>query len=90
MALGRALQPAVAEIVTVRGFEIMPAPEDGFVHPVSVRLGPSDGARTEILGDALKENDQVVVGEARRDNAGGGGGTVNPFTPQQFRSSRPQ
>src|SRR5437773_11998110 len=33
MALGRALQPAVAELVTERGFEIMPAPGDGFVHP---------------------------------------------------------
>ena len=63
--------------------------EDGFVRPVPVRLGPSDGTRTEILGGALKENDQIVIGEVRRDN--GGGGTVNPFTPQQFRSgSRPQ
>jgi len=33
MALGRALQPAVADILGDRGFDVMPAPADGFVHP---------------------------------------------------------
>src|SRR6266705_4456945 len=33
MWLGTLLQPAIAEIVAERGYEIMPAPADGFVHP---------------------------------------------------------
>jgi putative phage-type endonuclease len=33
MRLGTLLQPAIAEIVAERGYEIMPAPADGFVHP---------------------------------------------------------
>jgi len=32
MRLGTLLQPAIAEIVAERGYEIMPAPADGFVH----------------------------------------------------------
>jgi putative phage-type endonuclease len=33
MRLGTLLQPAVAEIAGERGYEIMPAPADGFTHP---------------------------------------------------------
>ena len=33
MRLGTLLQPAVAEIASERGYEIMPAPADGFTHP---------------------------------------------------------
>src|SRR5207245_10367367 len=33
MRLGTLLQPAIAEIVAERGYEIMPAPADGFTHP---------------------------------------------------------
>jgi putative phage-type endonuclease len=33
MRLGTLLQPAIAEIVAERGYEIMPAPAEGFVHP---------------------------------------------------------
>jgi len=33
MALGRALQPAVADILGERGYDVMPAPAEGFTHP---------------------------------------------------------
>jgi HlyD family secretion protein len=63
--------------------------EDGpFVRPVKVKLGLSDGARTEILGDSLKENDAVVSGDALVVADGGGGG--NPFTPQIFGNKKQQ
>jgi len=33
MQLGRLLQPVIAEAMSERGFDLMPAPADGFVHP---------------------------------------------------------
>ena len=38
---------------------------DGKPEQVVVRLGASDGTRTEVLGGELKEGDQVIVGSAR-------------------------
>jgi HlyD family secretion protein len=38
---------------------------DGKPQQVIVRLGASDGTRTEVLGGELKEGDQVIVGSAR-------------------------
>jgi HlyD family secretion protein len=38
---------------------------DGKPVQVIVRLGASDGTRTEVLGGELKEGDQVIVGSAR-------------------------
>jgi HlyD family secretion protein len=38
---------------------------DGKPEQVIVRLGASDGTRTEVLGGELKEGDQVIVGSAR-------------------------
>jgi multidrug efflux pump subunit AcrA (membrane-fusion protein) len=32
---------------------------------VIVRIGASDGTRTEVLGGELKEGDQAIVGSAR-------------------------
>jgi hypothetical protein len=60
---------------------------DGFVRPLRVRIGASDGLMTEVLGDDLKEEDEVVVGEVRRDQ---GEKTTNPFTPQAFRGKAKQ
>ena len=37
----------------------------GKAEQVIVRLGASDGTRTEVLGGELKEGDQVIVGSAR-------------------------
>ena len=63
--------------------------QDGeFVRPVKVKLGHSDSLMTEILGGDLPEGAQVVVGESRQAN--GGGGTTNPFTPQMFGGKKQQ
>src|SRR5262245_39852362 len=38
--------------------------DNGFVRPIHVRIGLSDGVNTEVLDDALKEGDLVVTGES--------------------------
>lgn len=38
---------------------------DGKPEPVSVRIGASDGTRTEIIGDGVVEGDKVIVGSAQ-------------------------
>jgi HlyD family secretion protein len=55
--------------------------DNGFVRPVKVRVGLSDGLMTEVSGEGLDDGTDVVVGEVRQNN---GGGTTNPFTPQMF------
>ena len=42
---------------------------DGKPEQVVVRVGASDGTRTEVLGGELKEGDLVVIGSARPDAA---------------------
>jgi HlyD family secretion protein len=54
-----------------------------YVRPVRVRIGWSDGVNTEVTGEGLTEGTEVVIGDIRKDN-GGGGGTSNPFAPQMF------
>jgi HlyD family secretion protein len=55
--------------------------ENGFVRPIQVQLGLTDGTRTEVLGDSLKEEDRVITGESLGESADGGS---NPFAPQMF------
>jgi len=38
---------------------------DGKPESVTVRIGASDGTRTEVIGDGLVEGEQVIVGSAR-------------------------
>jgi len=38
---------------------------DGKPEQVTIRIGASDGTRTEIIGDGLAEGDLVIVGSAR-------------------------
>jgi HlyD family secretion protein len=57
--------------------------EDGFVRPVHVRAGLTDGQFTEISGKELTDGLEVVMGEVR-NNAGANAGTTNPFAPQLF------
>jgi HlyD family secretion protein len=54
--------------------------ENGFIKPVKVLAGASDGTMTEIQGDDVKEGLQAIAGEQQQ--AAGATGTVNPFTPQ--------
>ena len=55
--------------------------DGGYVRPVKVQIGLSDGIQTEIVGGDLKEGATVVIGEARANAAGG---TSNPFAPKMF------
>jgi HlyD family secretion protein len=57
------------------------------VRPISVRIGLTDGIKTEVAGDGVKEGIIVVTGENRQDKAVG---TTNPFTPQMFGGRKQQ
>jgi HlyD family secretion protein len=63
------------------------AEEGGFVRPVKVRVGLTDGLLTEVSGDDVSEGMEVVVGESRQN---GSVGTTNPFTPQMFGGKKSQ
>jgi HlyD family secretion protein len=54
-----------------------------FVKPVKVKLGLSDGTRTEILDGGVEEGAVVVTGDAALQTAAPDGGS-NPFAPQLF------
>ncbi len=58
--------------------------EEGFVRPVPVQTGLSDGTRMEIVSGDLKEGTQIVVGEQRHEE---GAATKNPFLPSFFRGA---
>ncbi len=60
--------------------------EDGLLKPVPVRLGLTDGSRTEIREGEVEAGSKIVVGEARGQQSG----TVNPFAPRLFNSTRGQ
>ena len=52
----------------------------------AVSLGSTDGLRTEVSGEDVKEGMKVVLGEVRKSD--GAGNTVNPFQPQIFNRRR--
>jgi len=54
--------------------------EGSYVRPISVRLGPSDGTRTEVQGDEIKEGMKIITGQQQQKTADTG--TTNPFVPQ--------
>jgi HlyD family secretion protein len=64
--------------------------QNGFVKPIKVLAGISDGIMTEVrpmpsTSDELKEGLEVINGEQQK--SAGPSGTVNPFTPQLRRPS---
>jgi len=61
-------------------------PQGNLVRPVEVNIGLSDGALTEISGEALQEGQTVVIGEKRTATAETAS-AANPFTPQLRRRS---
>ncbi len=50
----------------------------GFVRPIKIYIGQSDGVMTEVVDGAVQEGVQVVIGEVRQNSER----TTNPFTPQ--------
>jgi HlyD family secretion protein len=68
----------------------------GFVRPLEVVVGASDGTMTEISGSGVKEGMQVIVGEEGGDTEGQdnetaaeGDKTSNPFLPKLPKGSKP-
>jgi HlyD family secretion protein len=61
--------------------------DGGFVKPIKVRTGLTDGLNTEIVGGDINQGDAVVVGENRATDAAGG--VTNPFTPKMFGPKKP-
>ncbi len=55
--------------------------DNGFVKPVKVRIGLSDGLQTEIVKGDVQEGAAVVVGESRPSSDNG---NSNPFAPKLF------
>ena len=56
----------------------------GFVRPVNVAVGLSDGTLTQVEGDGLREGMAVVVGDAMLAAGRSPGGGGSPFAPQPF------
>jgi HlyD family secretion protein len=59
--------------------------ENGLARPIRVRIGLNDGNVTEVLSAELREDMEVIVGEAPRQDNGGGG---NPFAPELFKGKK--
>ncbi len=55
------------------------------LRPIKVRTGLSDGSKTEVQGEGVKEGLEVVTGEQHQGNAPVSGTNANPFTPQLSR-----
>lgn len=56
--------------------------KNGFVEPVKVLAGLTDGAFTEIQGDGITEGMKVVTGEQIKNSGNVAGGTSSPFIPR--------
>jgi len=69
----------------------------GFVRPLEVVVGVSDGTMTEIRGSGVKEGMQVILGEEGQgdtegqdnETAADGDKTSNPFLPKPPKGSKP-
>jgi HlyD family secretion protein len=59
--------------------------EGGLAKPIRVQAGLTDGSQTEVAGEGLAENLEIVLGEQPR--AAAAAATSNPFTPKIFSKS---
>jgi hypothetical protein len=67
------------------------AQDGGFVRPIRVHVGMTDGLNTEVQSDQLKEGMTIVLGEQRSAGpAGGGEAVTNPFAPKLFNGKKSQ
>ena len=67
--------------------------DGGYVRPINVRTGITDGSNTEIISRKVQEaveqgGMEVVVGE--NVNADAGDDTTNPFAPKIFKGGPPK
>jgi HlyD family secretion protein len=68
--------------------------DGGFVRPLEVVVGTSDGTMTEVSGSGVKEAVQVVIGEQGVEDQNGeetadGDKTSNPFLPKPPKGAKP-
>jgi HlyD family secretion protein len=56
---------------------------DKKIKPYRVRIGLSDGQRTQVMGQGLTVGMQVVIGESSTNVTAPAGATANPLTPQR-------
>lgn len=61
------------------------AQDQGWLRPIDVQTGVTNGVVTEIVKGDVREETAVVVGEARPEQAGNT--ATNPFLPQMFRGT---
>ncbi len=61
--------------------------ENGLLKPIHLKIGQSDGNRTEVLSGDLKQGMLVVAGEA---SAGPAQDATNPFTPNMGKAGKKQ
>lgn len=54
---------------------------NGFLAPVRVNVGLSDGINTEVAGEGVQAGTRVVIGEQQRQDTAA---TTNPFAPRMF------
>jgi hypothetical protein len=59
--------------------------KDGKAQPVEVQLGITDGTRSEVLDEAIGENDAVIIAMSSGASSSAQTGVANPFQPQQPR-----
>jgi len=59
--------------------------QNSYVQPINIKLGPSDGTKTEVRSDEIKEGMQIITGRQQTVTDAGTTGT-NPFIPQIARS----
>jgi HlyD family secretion protein len=61
--------------------------DGGFVRPIKLQLGHTDGNNTEVLEGQLPEGTQLVTGETHATSTEG---VTNPFAPQVFGGKKQQ
>jgi HlyD family secretion protein len=79
-AVGQVGQPPAARVRQERG--VIWVEDNGYVKPIQVKVGLTDGSTSEISGEGIGETTRAVIGE---DDA-----AANPFTPQSFNRNRQQ
>jgi HlyD family secretion protein len=84
-----------AEVTTPGHGRLWAVASSGLVRPLQVTVGASDGTKTEISGNDVKEGMRVVAGEegsqetAGQEIAADGDTTSNPFLPKIPKGSKP-
>jgi HlyD family secretion protein len=61
--------------------------DNGYLKPIRIKIGASDGTMTEVLGGDLQEHMKVVAGEA---HSGPAEDATNPFAPNMGKGGKKQ